>query len=328
LNKQARTLTMLGLVIGLFGALLWLAPVQAATLPAEIQQEPSSDVLTPEALGNITYTIEMMPETVQLADGQYEDTENRITVMLVPEPMAFGTLNDQDAAAVLLAYNGGGSGTFVYLEVVLDQGGTPVNVASTLLGDRIDPLSLTIADNQIVVEMVTQGPNEPMCCGTLKLRATYELTLDNQLVLISAEPMDLSTEVLKNLEYHGLVLVPGGTAQLTDGTYEDPEAQVMVGMGITPTVAYGYIDGQPAAAVILGETGVGSAGFEHLAVVTLQDGQAVNVATTLLGDRVGIKNVAFTEEGMVVVDMVAQGPNDPMCCPTMPTTTAYGLYGS
>lgn len=328
MNQQAHTLTIPGLVIALFGALLSLAPVQAATLPAAVQQEPSSDVLTPAALGNMTYAIDMMPETVQLTDGKYEDTENRIIVMLAPEPMAFGTLNDQDAAAVLLAYNGGGSGAFVYLQGVLDQGGTPVNVASTLLGDRIDPLSLTIADNQIIVEMVTQGPDEPMCCGTLRLRATYELAADNQLVLVSAEPMDLSMEVLKNLEYHGLVLAPGGSAQLTDGAYEDSEAQVLVGMGITPTVAYGYIDGQPAAAVILGETGVGSAGFEHLAVVTVQDGQAVNVATTLLGDRVGIKKVAFTDEGLVVVDMVAQGPNDPMCCPTMPTTTAYGLYGS
>ena len=54
-----------------------------------------------------------------------------------------------------------------------------------------------------------------------------------------------------------------------------------------------------------------------------QDGTPTNVAITQLGDRVGIKGLTITDGGLIVVDMVTQGPTDPMCCPTMPLTRIY-----
>jgi len=556
LNKRSHKLTSLAVAASLLWATLPWTVVQAAALPPAIQQtEPASDILTPEALGNIVYKTEMVPDGAQLTDGKYEDTANSTIVVLAPKPIAYGTLNGQDAAAVVIAENGGGSGTFVYLAVVVDQDGTPVNVATTLLGDRVYVTSLAIADDQITLEAVAQGPNDPMCCPSQIVTQTYTLdgdtltvvdesiigtvpqisianapngytttfipatpydasnppgpvgaplhtvvafgeddpttvmqdgkpyiavypaaayaslwtdagdttignTITNLTVLLAARPdaptppmpilpppgavNDLATHVefidangfsgvrfvgrvaqdaspilndqlnyyfqglstdgqfvvvaqspitttvlpatvkdlpadtaksatddfatysaamatqlngladadwspalstldatiasmtltydatltpavLGNLEYTGLQLAVDGKAQLTDGQFEDTTNRVLVGIGANPTAAFGAIDGQQAAVVIVGESGVGSAGFENLALVIDQDGTPTNVATTLLGDRVGVKNLAITADGVIIVDMVAQGPDDPMCCPTMPTTQAYAL---
>jgi heat shock protein HslJ len=132
----------------------------------------------------------------------------------------------------------------------------------------------------------------------------------------------ITLEELANLSYQSF-LAPSGVVTLTDGMYEDTENRIVVGIGMTPTVAYGTIDGQDAAVVIVGENGGGSGLFENLALVLDQDGVPTNVAITLLGDRVAVKGLTITDGGLIVVDMVAQGPNDAMCCPTMPVTRIY-----
>ncbi len=122
-------------------------------------------------------------------------------------------------------------------------------------------------------------------------------------------------------------IAPTGVVTLTNGTYEDTENRITAGIGTTPTVAYGTIDGQDAAAVIIGESGGGSGQFVNLALVMDVDGTPTNVAIAQLGDRVGIYGLTITENGLVVVDMVAQGPSDAMCCPTMPVTRIYAYTG-
>ncbi|HQY90238.1 META domain-containing protein [Caldilinea sp.] len=176
-NQSLRWL-MLALVAALvFGSF----PAAALAAPALQQAEPSSDVLTVDALSNMTYQSALAPDrAVTLVDGRYEGADD-LLVVLADEPMAYGQLDGQDAAAVLIAENGGGSGAFVNLAIVLDQDGTPVNVASTLLGDRVDVYALAISDDMITVEMVRQGPNDPMCCPTEVVRITYTLDSDQSL---------------------------------------------------------------------------------------------------------------------------------------------------
>ena len=65
-------------------------------------------------------------------------------------------------AAVVLITDPGGSGTFYDLVAVLDRKGNAIPVATTNLGDRIVINSLTIEDGQIVVDMLTRSPDEPM----------------------------------------------------------------------------------------------------------------------------------------------------------------------
>ncbi len=92
----------------------------------------------------------------------------------------------------MIAENGGGSGVFVNLEVVLEQDGVATTMTSTLLGDRVTVNQLSIANNQITVEMITQGPTDPMCCPTQQVTQVYELK-DDQLVLVSETKGETAT---------------------------------------------------------------------------------------------------------------------------------------
>ncbi len=147
------------------------------------QDAPTSTVISPEALANMTYISELTSSgEVTLVDGQFEDADNRYAAVLAPEPRAYGQLRGQDAAAVLLGENSGGSGIFVSLAIVLDQDGEPINIASTLLGDRVDVYALEMDGSRIIVDMVRQGPNDPMCCPTEVVRIFYVLGDNNQLI--------------------------------------------------------------------------------------------------------------------------------------------------
>jgi uncharacterized lipoprotein NlpE involved in copper resistance len=71
--------------------------------------------------------------------------------------------------------SGGGSGTFYDLVVMVDQNGVPTQVASTFLGDRVQIKSLSIQNGQVVINMVTQGPGDPMSNPTQEVTRRYEL---------------------------------------------------------------------------------------------------------------------------------------------------------
>jgi len=142
--------------------------------------------LTLELLQNTTYPSELEESgTITLTDGHYEGEPfveggaSRPTVTLV-EPIAFGDLDDDgvEDAAVILAANAGGSGTFISLEAVRNEGGEPVHLATCSLGDRVRIESLAIEGGQIVLEMITHGPDDPLCCPTQRVVQTYALRGD------------------------------------------------------------------------------------------------------------------------------------------------------
>ncbi len=168
----------------------------AAAAPADTGDETRAAEATPvdeatmQVLRNMTYTGVAVTDTVTLTNGVYTSTvAPDVPVGIYVESTDYATqgdLNGVPSVATILVSNGGGSGVFYDLAVVQDQDGVPVNVATTLLGDRVSIISLVIADNQIVVDMITQGPDEPMCCGTLEVVNSYELQ-GNELVEMSSE---------------------------------------------------------------------------------------------------------------------------------------------
>lgn len=168
------------------GALVasFLAGVEAS-VPA------GGDCPSQEQLANMEYMSEFTQSGVApLSNGEYREpaapgsaTE---TVVILTEVSACGELNGQPAAAVVLVTDPGGSGNFYDLAVVEEQGGQPANIATTLLGDRVQISSLTIENNQIVVDMVTHGPDDPMCCPSQQVVQTYALQGD-QLEQTSSE---------------------------------------------------------------------------------------------------------------------------------------------
>ena len=168
---------------------------QKLWIPAQAQPVAAESELALEALKNAVYQ-GIYDEPVQLTDGKYEGEPfvpggaSRPTVVLHPEVYAFGDLNGDgvDDAAVILIENSGGSGNFRYLAAVINEGGAPVNVATQFIGDREQAQLISIDGNEITLDMVAHGPEDPMCCPTQKVTKVYQLE-DEQLVevLVSLE---------------------------------------------------------------------------------------------------------------------------------------------
>jgi len=141
--------------------------------------------LTLEALQNASYQ-GIYDEPVQLTDGQYEGEPfvpggaSRPTVTLHPEVYALGDLNGDGVAdaVVILIENSGGSGNFRYLAAVINQNGTPVNIATHFVGDREQSQAISIDGDEITLDMVAHGPDDPMCCPTQEVTKRYRLQGD------------------------------------------------------------------------------------------------------------------------------------------------------
>lgn len=158
------------------------APLPQSTATAAAQP------VTKEAVMNGTYTIQDGQQTVQLSNGQYEAGQGAdyVTVTVVP-PVAIGDLNGDGVndAVVVLAENYGGSGTFLSLVPVLanPEGPKPDNGAT--LGDRVQVQSVTIKDGVVSVSLLTQGPNDPLCCPSQAQTQTFQYMPGTGLVLMS-----------------------------------------------------------------------------------------------------------------------------------------------
>jgi len=142
--------------------------------------------LTLEALKNAAYLSEWPADGVaQLVDGEYEEeivpgAASKLIIVFYPDMYAFGDLDGDGAedAAVVLATSGGGSGTFISLEAVINDQGTPNHVATAFLGDRVQVNSVAIESGEITIDMVTHGPDDPLCCPSLKVTQKYGLQGD------------------------------------------------------------------------------------------------------------------------------------------------------
>ena len=138
---------------------------------------PAAPALTPELLREASYRSELAAaRIVKLTAGRYQEPESKLTVALAGEPV-LGDLDGDGAAdaAVVLETDGGGSGVFMELAAVLNRGGAPVHAASARLGDRVSVESVAIEAGAMVVQMVTQGEDDPMCCPTLRVVRRYRL---------------------------------------------------------------------------------------------------------------------------------------------------------
>ncbi len=97
-------------------------------------------------------------------------------VRLLMDRVAFGDLDGDgiDDAALIIESKRGGSGLFRELAVVLNRGGSPVNVASTYLGDRVGILSIGIDHGVILLDMLVHGPYDPMLGPSVEKLFRYQ----------------------------------------------------------------------------------------------------------------------------------------------------------
>jgi hypothetical protein len=181
MNTRVLIISALVIVVAVVGYLSW---------DRDAKLEPPSETLDTRSLRNAEYLSESAESgRVQLRDGRLIDEAARVWVTML-NVVAYGDVNGDGVsdAAVILATNTGGSGVFHDLAVVVDRDGRPVNVAITNIGDRVKINSISVDRQRIVLDLVTQGPSDPMCCPTNHVIQKYELQ-GGTLVLVDEKPI-------------------------------------------------------------------------------------------------------------------------------------------
>ena len=135
--------------------------------------------LTENILNNTNYHIGELG-TIRLDNGEfthrYGEGATQIHQVTV-EKIAFGDLNGDglDDAAVILAWQNGGSGTFKYLVAIQNSSGLPQQMNSIPLGDRVQVSAMSIAAGEIALDELTFGSSDPMCCPSQRMKQIYTL---------------------------------------------------------------------------------------------------------------------------------------------------------
>ena len=174
---------------------------------------------------------------VTLHDGVYEGEPfvaggaSRPRVQLVEDIHLRADLDGDGAeeAVVLLAESSGGSGVMTYLALVSWRDGTPENLDTVLIGDRVQIRSLALEQGELILELTTAGPKDPACCPTRKTRTSYRVQNGR---LVEASSKDQGAVSLHDLE--------GVAWRLT---HLDRQTQVPEGVLVTLTVEGDRVSG-------------------------------------------------------------------------------------
>ncbi len=131
---------------------------------------PTPSALTLDMLRNATYYEPYSKRTIKLVNGAYSEGSgtDQFSVQML-DTVAFGNLDTDGIsdAAILLVENSGGTGDFESVVAVLNKGGAPSQAGQAELGDRVKINSMAINAALIDLDMLVQGPNDPMCCPSL-----------------------------------------------------------------------------------------------------------------------------------------------------------------
>lgn len=154
------------------------ASVAIASTSCSSEGPPPAPAEIPAAeLRSASYPSTYLEEgSVRLENGAYEDAARRTAVFLLPE-YAVGDLDGDSVpdAAVLLATNTGGSGTFHDLVAVLNRDGQPEAAAAIFLGDRVPTERIRIVEGTIELDVTMHGPGDPMCCPSVDVTRRFRL---------------------------------------------------------------------------------------------------------------------------------------------------------
>ena len=151
-------------------------PPTATSVPPTVIPLPT---LTMDQVMNATYIAPQYNKTVTLVNGKFESGSgvDYLQVEILPQ-VAFGDLDEDgdDDSVLLLAENGGGSGVFVSLIVLINQDGNPLQSAYMLIDDRPQIEDLSITDGKIQLATAVHWINDPMCCPTKKIFGYWAYT--------------------------------------------------------------------------------------------------------------------------------------------------------
>ena len=147
-------------------------------------------------------------------------------------------------------------------------------------------------------------------------------------LVCATEQVLLSQEELSNATYSGIYDQP---VTLTDGRWEGEP--FVKGGASRPSVGLvedfrltGDINGKglEEEVVLLWESSGGSATNLYVAVVGKHEGKIINLGTALIGDRVDVRSWRIDDK-QIVLDLVQQGPDDAICCPSQKASRVWTL---
>jgi hypothetical protein len=137
--------------------------------------------------------------------------------------------------------------------------------------------------------------------------------------IVRSDSAWLRIESVKNCVYD---LPHIGKITLKDGAYDqvviDSLGQSLAHIGLIDLFAFGDLNGDGVQdAVTFMSVNLGGSGIFVWMVILLNDnGSPSHVASYLVGDRVAIDSVKIVG-GIVSLHAIIQGPDDPLCCPTL-----------
>jgi len=143
---------------------------------------PATSAPTLLELANATF-VGVFEEPVTLVDGRWEGEPyvdggaSRPSAGLVEHFALSGDIDgdERDETVVLLWGSSGGSGVRSYLAAVGRRNGDVVNLATSLVGDRVQVKDGSVIDRVIALEVVQAGPGDAACCPTQRARVEWQL---------------------------------------------------------------------------------------------------------------------------------------------------------
>ena len=180
--------------------------------PSEPTKASAMQAPTLKELKNASYSgIEGLKGPVKLVDGRWKGrpygkgSASRPVVSLVGDLRVIGDLDGDgtDDAVVLLNYAPGGTGQLLHFAVVSRKNGKIQNVATALIGDRVQIRDVRIEPKRILVDVVQAGPKDAMCCpGEVTTRGwTLEPGGKLSRFIVTAKPERLTLETIGNMEW-------------------------------------------------------------------------------------------------------------------------------
>lgn len=155
--------------------------------------------------GNMLYHGVYEQQEISLKGGKWSGKSfvkgdaSRPTVGLIKNFTFTGDIdgNGTEERVVFLWESSGGSGTQVYMAVLGSNNGKPVNLATHLIGDRVQLQMGRVSQGKIELDVVQTGKDDAACCPTSKVFRTW--TLKNK-QLIENKPQFLGRISLADLE--------------------------------------------------------------------------------------------------------------------------------
>jgi hypothetical protein len=172
----------------LLALVLCACGVQKETAQPIVPPPPTPQLDAPnlQLLLNAEYPIDLTSTgKAQLKDGVFEEESapgsGTKTTVRLGDVQTTGDGNGdgvEDIATTLIA-DPGGSGTFIYLALVINKNGKATPAASVLLGDRVLVESLVIHTGSVIVMVLDRTPDEPMSAEPhVEVTRTFKLEGD------------------------------------------------------------------------------------------------------------------------------------------------------